>query len=741
MDFLWLTQQFLERDKPYSDDQIVEHITQLRAVLRYHSHQYYNDAPVISDGEYDKLFSLLISREERIPALITENSPSQLVWASPVGGFVKKKHRVQLLSLQNTYNSEEVVQWHESIERMLLKEWTTDWWYCVEAKLDGSSAELIYEYGKLTGGITRGDGKTWEDISDHVQCIQNLPHFVAARKAIAAVHLRGEVVMSNEAFAMTNHFQIEHWLTPFANPRNAAAGTLRQLDTSLTQKRWLTCFVYDLLWSSDMRIFPSDHAHLLHYFADLSIPVFHWWKQCRTVKQVQKICEDESIQDKTQNGSIWCDGLVIKINEFSVRDLLGATHHHPRWAIAFKYPTQEVAAHLRDILFQVGRTWVITPLAQLDPVVLWWVTVGKATLHNMDFIIDRDIRKGDRVWIKRSGEVIPYVLWPIIQRRAWDVEQFAIPKNCPVCETQLHNDDSMVAVYCPNSGCQWRKIAQLRHFVGKQSMNIQGLWDALIEQLVAADILSAVQDLYKMVEKEQWPYSKQLLHSLPGMWWKKTTALYKELQLTKNSELRRVIHGLGIRWVGKKIAQSVQAYLQDTYQWGEITVDWLVWTLNEEALQNIYGVGNKVATDIAVFLQDTVNKGIIRDLIKYGVINQEQFAKQGDHQQHLAWMSIVLTWSLPFPRETITETLQQFGAIVPWSVSKQTDIVLAGEKAWGKVQKAEKLGVALLTREQFIDQYPFIGKSFSQEKTPNHPNPPIKSKEEQSEPQQRWLFG
>jgi len=714
MDFLLETQIFLKTDhSSWSRDEVFWRVEILRSVIRFHSHHYYNNTPIISDGEYDILFNLLLDREKNFPDCVTQNSPTQLVWAPPVSGFTKKEHRVPMLSLQNTYNEEDIRNWHEFIERQLLKHEKTEWTYCVEAKLDGSSVEIIYEYWKLVWWITRWDWSTWEDISTHVRHIQNLPGYVEAWKDIESVHLRWEVVMSQTAFDKTNEFQINEGLSPFANPRNAAAWTLRQLDMSLTQKRGLSCYVYDLLFVTETEAFPQDDISLLSYLKQVWLPVFDRYRQVDSLDDLVVLCADDSVRKETQEGYVWCDGLVIKLNEYWLRDLLWYTEHHPRWAMAFKYPSQEIAAHVERIDFQVWRTWVITPLVILDPVQLWGVTVSKATLHNFDFINDRDIRVGDRVWIKRSGEVIPYVIGPITQRRDESVKKFIMPEECPICKSALRDSEEEVAVYCTNDACSWKIVGQLQHFVGKQSMNIQWLWDSLIEQLVTSWMVHTITDLYALVSDDERIKNKQQLSTMPGLWEKKIQALFEEIKSSKGNPLRRLLHGLWIRWVWKKVATTIADYIQSAFQdWTMISWKWLQEILKGELLQELFWIGKILARDIEKYMNSDAWSNEITILIEQWVINKQQLATDWKKWWLLDEIVIVLTWSLWISRDVVWWILEKNWALVTWSVSKKTTYLIAGDKAWSKLEKAKNLWISTVSLQEFLEIYPSLNGSF-----------------------------
>jgi len=710
------TQEYLGKGNDDCTD-IALSIDELRAIIAYHNYRYHSLAnPLISDKEYDYLFSLLKDLEEENDWSVPLTSPTQLVAPQILEWFSKAEHSVPMLSLQNSYNHEDIADWWTFLERQVDDEIIIDE-YVIEAKLDGSSVEIVYKWWKLVQWITRGDGIVWEDISHHVLHLTNLPHEISAWKEKETVHLRWEVVMPESAFEKTNVWQTEQWLPVFANSRNAAAGTLRQLNPRLVWLRWLVCYCFEVLFSSEEFTWVDSDTQLLTYLDSVWIPIFPWRKSVSSIKEIIAICWDAWVRSETQQGNIACDGLVIKVNNFELREKLWFTNHHPRWAIAYKYPSQEIAAFLEDITYQVGRTWVVTPLANITPVQLWWVTIAKATLHNFDFICDRDIRKGDRIWLKRSWEVIPYVIWPIKERRDTSVEKFILPDSCPECWHTLTNSWEEVAWYCLNEWCNAKIIAQLQHFVSKQCMDISWLWDSLIELLVTSWLVSTIEDIYALEE----PKNKQHLMTLPWVGHKKVTQILEEISLSKKQPLRRLFHWFGILWVGKKVAKIIAEYIE---QWiKEWTYNTLILLLKKENLSELYWIWTVIA--------ESVEKRFIKNksLVTYTLWLWFFVSKKSEEEWNdiLSWEKIVITWTLPIKRDILSELLEKAWARVMSWVTKETTLLIAWDNAWSKWRKAEELWVKILWFNEFESTYPTIDLTWN-------------NKDKEIQITQQWLF-
>lgn len=806
-----------ERWIDVSKELVEDAFEDLWAVIKFHNYRYHSlNDPLITDGEYDKLIMLARGWENEFPELFTSGSlTSSFVWSKEVSWFEKKDHKVPMLSLQNTYNAWEIRDRAEFLQRQFAKHAksgednesvTTDpdngtisdngkhghneinetadsqsfLEYYIEAKLDGSSVEFIYTHWRLSGWVTRWDGTEGEDITEHVQYLGNLPRYIKEWEDIPAVHLRGEVVMPQSAFEKVNSYQEEQWWAIFSNSRNAAAWTLRQLNPQLVEKRWLICYCFELLFASEEFAEHTTADWLLSYLTSVWIPVFPRNMTVSNIDDLVAICEDNAIKEKTQGWNIACDWLVIKLNDLAKRKLIWSTQHHPRWAIAYKYPAQEVAAHLIDISYQVWRTGVITPLAHVEPVSVSWVTISRATLHNFDFIRNRDIRKNDRVWLKRSGEVIPYVIWPIKERRTWSEKIFTIPTKCPICWWPIENDGEQVAYICSNPDCTWKRVARLKHFVSRRCMNISWLGDAVIEMLVESWLVMTISDIFKLSRQDK----KHHLSVLPWIWSKKVAQILKEVEQAKNNPLRRLIHGIGLLWVWTKVAKTIGEYLQlaiithtKEKDWS-VTYDFLVDRLDKENLLALYGIGEHTAQAVEDFF--TEHKQLITELIDHWLFSVElspnklqdkshnkphatspswkqwpesswkQLSESwsensssasssiSSDEMHLEWETIVITWSFDYSRDQLSDALEHFWASVTWSVSSATTKLLAGENAWSKRTKAKHLNIAIVWLDQLYDLAPGLEEFLAQKHWEK--NAPDRNSASKDLPKQSWLF-
>ncbi len=709
------TQKYLTLDiDGLSDAGAKKAIQELTSLIHHHNKLYYELwTSKISDGEYDQLFALLQQLESRYPEYVTKNSPTQKVWWFVVSEwFVKAAHPVPLISLSNSYNAQDIRDWHTQLTRIADKEGIQSRSYIVEPKLDGSSVEIVYRYGEMVQAITRWDGQQGEDITTNVKMLRNLPLHIAGLEKIAEIRLRGEILLPQAQFDIINTKLAEQGQQLFANPRNAAAGTLRQLDSNIVYERGLVIFVYDILRveSEEFRI--QSDIEQLERLATLWLPVYPRHKICESVDEVVRYCEDETLIQHLEDANVEMDGLVIKVNEIAPREIRGQTEHHPRWAMAFKFPTKQVAAKLLDITYQVWRTGAITPVAELDPVALWWVTVSRATLHNFDYIADRDIRKGDRVWVQRSGEVIPYIIGPIESRRDGSEEAITLLQQCPSCETDLVQLDGEVALLCPSDTCQAKLIQQLQHFVAKNSLNINGLGNSIVELLVQHGLIDNIPDLYTLEERVVE------LRSLQGMWDKKIATILAELELTKTKNLRRWIHGFGIKYVGKKISQDLEkAYTQrlghrhperSEMQWSEVEgshdqTDILEFFADSEYLETVFGLGTQTIQALSKRANNEKNQDTISSLIAHWVLfSSTTRTTPSNHPQVLWGKKFVITGSFSwYSRDTLAEIISQHGGEVTSSVSKNTDYLLCGDKAGSKLAKAESLWVTVVSLSEF----------------------------------------
>jgi len=668
-------------------------INELIQVISTHNKLYYEVAqPIISDTEYDHLFSLLLSLEERYPEYKQQNSPTNKIWTTQLlDWFSKAEHKVSLISLSNSYNADDLLTRHEQLERIATKEGIDSRTYLIEPKLDGSSVEIIYKQGRYTQAITRGDGQIWEDITKNVAKLRNIPLYIQDFESLDEVRLRAEIVMPKNSFETLNQTQAINNESLFANPRNAAAGTLRQLDPSIVYQRWLIVYVYDILsWLTT-----NTHQQGIQLLKDAWVPVHPWGVQWLSIQEVIEHCKDPKVQKLLESDNTEMDGLVIKVNEMSHRDIFGSTEHHPRRAIAYKFPAKQVAAHINDITYQIGRTWVLTPVAELDPVSLSWVTISRATLHNFDYIAQRDIRKDDWVWVQRSGEVIPYILWPILERRPNAAKKIIPPKTCPWCWGWVEQEVGEVAYICTNNECEAQLSQQLSHFVSKNCLNIQGLGESIIQSFITSWLISSYTDLYDL------PNKTLEVKSLDGIWDKKIQTIFSELERTKTTDLRRWIHAIWIKWVGKKVAQDLakafaQRRTKNKIAYSSITQIWKFFS-ETEYLTGIFGLWEQSILSLNTRAQE--HAWTLQILDTYWILPQLAIEKQSSSK--LSWKKIVITWSFSwYSRDELGNYLQEHGAQISSSVSKNTDYLLCGEKAGSKLTKAQELWIQCIDLEE-----------------------------------------
>ncbi len=680
-----------------------EHLHELRDIIFAHNERYHvRGDPLIADAEFDYLWHLLEDIETAYPDLIIPTSPTQKLAWQLLESIAKATHLpYPLLSLQNTYDAQDLYDWHTQLEKLTEKltyEGTLK--YIIEPKFDGISLKLIYRYGKLTQAITRGDGVTGEEVTAHALQIANLPTWLPNIAHIPELHCRGEVIMTKHAFKRLNAYQLEEDLPIFANTRNAAAGTMRQLNTEMVSKRGLQIFIYDCCNRTQLAL-PISQSTLLQQLHDWWFPVYPWKKAWMTIQEVVECCEH--VLPELEKAPVELDGLVIKVEDTTLWEdtKLGTTAHHPRRAVAYKFPAQIATTQLHEIIYQVGRTGVVTPVAILEPVQLSGALITKATLHNIDQMQKMWLKEHDWVWIQRSGEVIPYIVWPVLERRQADALSLVAPTTCPACSTLLVPSDTEIAWYCPNSDCHARRKAQIKHFVSRQAMAIDGLGDAWVENLVDAWIIYDYADLLSLLE----PQYRMQLQAMPGIGSKKIQQLLGELERAKSPDLWRLLHGLGIPFVGKKIAQS----LADALLQKEPTptlVSLTHWCTDEEFLKAIFGIGKQtIQALIAYFSDDQTTKR----LAHFFALGVQLWAKRhSPHNGMLSWESIVVTGTFPMTREILVQWLGEQWAEVQSAVTWSTTLVLYGEAAGSKLTKAQEKWILSLDWEWFLAHFPWI---------------------------------
>jgi len=659
---------------------LAREIEELRERVRHHEYRYYVlDEPEISDAEFDRLMERLKALEAAHPQLITPDSPSQRVGGQPREGFVKLRHRRPMLSLDNAYGVDELREFDRRVRAGTGREILD---YVCEHKFDGFSISLLYKDGVYVRAVTRGDGMEGEDVTPNVKTIRSLPLRIDAEKLHKAklpadLEVRGEVIMTREAFATLNREQEEQGLRVFANPRNAAAGSVRVLDPGITARRQLDLYAYLLL--TDGRVLLSRHSETLGTLATLGFKVNRYWEKCRGLEAVIRYCEKWEKKRKTLNYEI--DGIVVKVDETSLWDELGTTAKAPRWSVAYKYAARQATTVVRRIRVQVGRTGTLTPVADLEPVEVGGVTVSHSTLHNMDEIERLDVHEGDTVLIERAGEVIPHVVQVV--KHGQEEKRFRMPTHCPECKSRIHKSEGEVAYRCVNSACPARRKESLLHFAGRHAMNIDGLGDKLVDQLVDKGLVKDAADLFRL--------DVETLAALERMGEKSAQNLVEEIEASKQNSLARLIYALGIRFVGDRTAQLLAEHFG--------SMDKLRRASPEELLE-VPEVGPTVADSIVEFFSEKANQELVERLRKAGLNLEEKKTKAKD--TWLAGKTFVLTGTLSqWTREQARELIEALSGKVTDSVSKNTDYVVVGADPGSKREKARKLGVAILDEKQF----------------------------------------
>jgi len=661
---------------------IEKEIEKLRNELRYHEHRYYvQDDPEISDFEFDKMMRRLQELERSHPELITPDSPSQRVGGQPAEAFPKVRHSTPMISLDNTYSVEELTDFDRRVRELAGRESVA---YVAELKLDGLSMALTYENGALTNGVTRGDGLEGEDVTPNVKTIRSVPLKLEPKKLDPIgrpprFEVRGEVLMFRKAFDQLNAQREAAGESKFANPRNSAAGTMRLLDSKIVAERKLDIFIYYLLVKGAEPF--ARHSQSLEVLSKLGFKVNPHWRLCPTFNDVLAYIEQwESKRDKLDYE---IDGIVVKVDDTRLWQELGTTAKSPRWAVAYKYAARQATTRVMDIRAQVGRTGTLTPVADLEPVDVGGVTVSHATLHNMDEIERLGLKIGDTVLIQRAGEVIPQIVK--VAKAAPDGREFRMPKKCPVCGEAVFRAEGEVAYRCVNVACPAQLKESLLHFAARRAMNIDGLGDALVDQLVDKKIVHDAADLYSLTQDQ--------LANLERMGDKSAANLLEEIENSKKAELARVIFAIGIRFVGERTAQ----FLADHF--GSLDK---VAKASAEELTEVEEVGPRIAESIAAFFGEKRNLQVIEKLRNAGLqFKQEKAVKRGN--QTLEGKQFVLTGTLPnYSRDDAKAMIEDAGGRVVGSVSKKTDYVVVGAEPGSKLDKAKSLGVKTIGETELL---------------------------------------
>ncbi len=654
-----------------------QEIEKLRKELEYHNHRYYVlDKPEITDGEYDQLMKQLKTLEADFPELDSELSPSKRVGGAVLDSFVKIPHEIPLLSLDNAFNAEDLREFDRRIQRELGRDVS----YAVEYKIDGLTVALKYENGKLVTGATRGDGVIGEDVTSNVKTIRSIP-LVLSGNQLVNLTVRGEVFIPKKGFEKLNETQILSGKEAFANPRNAAAGSLRQLDSKIAASRPLDIFVFEIV-SQDRTLNLESHIEAYQALKALGFKLVTP-KTCETIEAVIAYCEE--MKEQRHELPFEIDGLVIKVNDFNQRRQLGVTVKSPRWAIAYKFPAELAETVVREIRVQVGRTGVLTPLAEFDPVKVAGSVISRATLHNKAFIEEKNIRVGDTVLIQKAGDVIPAVVNVVLEKRPEDTHPYEFPNKCPICDTAVIQIEGEAAIRCPNEECPAKIKRKLTHFVSRPAMNIDGVGESVVDMLIENDFIETIPDLYRLHGQ------RESLIGLDRMGEKSVDNMIAAIEASKSNDLYRLIHGLGIPLIGEKAAKSLATYFGSLES---------LLSAEYEQIVGLSDFGDKMAQSLISYLSRSENKDLLKELISLGV--NPVSAQKVDVNGILSGKTVVVTGTLTqYGREEIKLLIEQLGGKASGSVSKKTDFVIVGENAGSKATKAQELGIPILTEAEF----------------------------------------
>ncbi len=671
-------------------DTIVDtsNIEQLRDVLRFHEHRYYVlDEPLIADVEYDRLYKILEHIEKEHQELITKNSPTQRVGNSLSGNFNTVAHLVPMLSLENSYNANDLLDWDRKVKEAAQLDTIT---YCVEPKFDGASISLIYENDMLQRGTTRGDGVQGDDITTNIKQIKSVPLSATfSTYNVQSIELRGEVLLNKKNFEKYNEQLIQQQLPPLANPRNAASGSLRMKDPKEVGKRNLEAFLYHVAYVTTTN--QATHATETHE-ADLQMlwdlgfksPVKEV-KVCKGIQEVIDYCAN--YESKRDNLPYEIDGMVIKVNSLPLQDKLGATSHHPRWAIAYKFAARQATSTLIAVEYQVGRTGAVTPVAKIEPVALAGVTVSSISLHNEEFIKERDIRIGDTVVVERAGDVIPYIVKALTDIRVGNEVAIVYPQQCPACESKLVKPEGEAVWRCVNPKCSAQVVERIIHFVSKDCMDIRGLGEQQVKKFYDLTLLQTIPDIYNL--------NIEAIGKLEGFGKKSVDNLVAAIENSKQQPLYRLINALGIRYVGETTAKTLAQHVSHLFEYKNMSY---------EDLQQLDDVGVKVAGSIQEYFSNADNIAMLVQLENYGVNCKGNKGQEPKHASgNLVGKSFLFTGTLSmFKRSEAEALVEAQGGVILGGVSSKLNYLVVGEDAGSKLEKAKKIAsVIILTEEAF----------------------------------------
>ena len=685
----------IDNEKNMSFSGVQEKYTKLRNEIEYHNNLYYNeDKPLISDMEYDALMRELKQLEQKYPELLKneengESSPTEKIGGTASEKFSKVRHRVPMLSLSNTYNISEIEDFDKRIKKIILsenvKDHSEELEYILELKLDGLSISLIYENGVLIQAVTRGDGQVGEDVTENIMEIKTIPKKL---KKNVSLEVRGEIILPISSFNRINQEREDDGEDVFANPRNAASGTIRQLDKTIVAERGLDCYLYYLVNAENYGI--NTHLESIEYIEKLGFKTTKIFEKYTDFKELEKSIDKWHNDRKKLDYET--DGLVIKVNNFALYETLGYTTKSPRWAIAYKFPAEQVKTKLMDVTFQVGRTGVITPVAELEAVNLSGSVVKRASLHNFDEIHRKDIKIGDNVIVEKAAEIIPQVVNVVFDDRTGQEIKIQEPTNCPVCNSELAHEEGLVALKCHNPLCPEKVKRQIAYFVSRDAMNISGLGDKIVEKFIELGKIKTIVDIYSLKKY------REELENLEKMGQKSVDNLINNIETSKTRDFSKVLYALGIPFVGKFNANLLTKTFKN------------IENLKNQPIENLLavkGIGDKVALAVNTFLNDENNWKIITDLKNIGL----QFAVDETNSEDIADNPIkdknfLATGKLEkYKRNDIKDIILSKGGNYLSAVSKNLDFLIAGEKAGSKLEKAKKLGVRVLTEDEFEKEF------------------------------------
>ncbi len=663
------------------EDNIQQRTARLREELNYHNHRYYVlDDPVVSDGDYDALMRELQGLEEAHPELASPDSPTQRVGARPAEGFAQVQHTTPMLSLGNAFNLEELQAWHRRVKGLLDD---AEFDLVCELKIDGLAVNLIYENGLLTQGATRGDGQVGEDVTQNLRTVRSIPIALQGQPP-SRLEVRGEVYMPLESFRRLNEERAERGEQLYANPRNTGAGSVRQLDPSVTASRNMYIWVYSL-GGGDAQPGPAGQWEALEWLRSLGFRINPHNRLCHSLDEVNDFYQ--YWLEQRHELSYEVDGVVIKVDPFALQTALGVVGREPRWSIAFKFPAQRAVTRLLDIGINVGRTGSLNPYAVLEPVIVSGATVRQASLHNEEDIHRKDVRIGDWVNIERAGDVIPHVVGPVLDRRDGREKVFNMPANCPVCGSDVVKPETEAMHRCPNTACPAQFFELLKHFVSKGAMDVDGLGEQWCRILIDEGLVGDVADLY-FLQKEQ-------LLELERMGELLATKIVDNIQASKSRPLPRLVFALGILHVGSEIADLLVQRYHDLDQLAGAT---------EEQLTEIPGIGPKIAESVAAYFRVAHNREVIEKLRRGGVMLRQEALEVSAGPQPLQGLTFVVTGTLAsFPRREAENRIKSLGGSVTSSVTRKTDYLVVGDLPGSKLDAAQRLGTEVLQEPAFLE--------------------------------------